>query len=350
MWASIGTTGRWCGEIWNKRKNGEIFPEWITIATVYDDAGNLTNYVAVFADISALRESESQLAFLTHHDVLTGLPNRRLSRDRLEHAIARAAPARAPLAVLLVDLDRFKTINETLGHTAGDILLQQVALRLSSRVRGGDTLGRIGGDEFVVLLEDDGSERRAGELAANLLSVFAEPLAVDDRKLYVTASIGISLFPSDGATSDDLLRHADTALYKAKEIGRNTYQYFEPELTASAFDRLRLENDLRAAVRQGELVVYYQPQVQLSTGRLAGVEALVRWQHPEQGLLAPGRFISVAEEMGIIDEIGVWVLREACAQMIAWDASGPRVPRVAVNPGRSGARDPVGYRTDGGSA
>ena len=331
LWASIRAAGSWQGELWNRRKNGEIYPEWLTINVVRDAEDKAIHYVGVFSDISQLKQSQSQLEYLAHHDPLTGLPNRLLFTARLEYALQRAERNDAQGAVLFLDLDRFKHVNDSLGHNTGDELLRQVSGRLGLAVRREDTVARLGGDEFTVLVENLRDGDGAAILADKLIHALVDPFEVEDRKLFIGVSIGISVYPKDGRTVDQLLRNADAAMYRAKEEGRNTYRFYTEEMTALALEHIELQSQLRHAIESGQLVLHYQPQVDINDGRLIGLEALVRWEHPEQGLMPPLRFIPMAEDTGLILPLGEWVLRAACFQGRDWLDSGIDFGRVSVN-------------------
>ena len=331
MWHTLVEVGHWRGEIWNRRKNGDVYPEWLTISAVKDAEGETTHYVGVFTDISHIKEAQNQINFLAHHDALTQLPNRALFHERFSHALMHAKREEVSLALLFIDLDRFKTVNDTLGHPVGDQVLLEVSRRMSQVIRASDTLARLSGDEFVLLLEEETSAQHVGVVANKLMQLFSQAMHIGEHELVVTASIGICLYPNDGDDPDVLIRHADRAMYEAKQQGRNTYRFFTKALSEGAFERLMMENHLRHALKRGELTLHYQPQVDLETLQLQGVEALVRWQHPEQGMIPPGLFIPLAEEIGIIGDIGAWVLHTACQQISAWDREGFIVPRIAVN-------------------
>ena len=331
MWEEQESTGFWRGEIWNRRKNGEVYPEWLTVSVMRDGAGKTTHYVGVFSDITAVKESQEKLDHMAHHDPLTGLPNRLLFHDRLQHALQRAGRVEEQLAVLFIDLDRFKNVNDTLGHHVGDELLIQVAAALSQRLREGDTLARLGGDEFIVLLENVDGAFGAELVAEKLMSMFEEPFIVSDYELFVTGSVGISMFPHDATDLNMLIRNADVAMYQAKARGRNGYQFYAPSMTGEGVERLRLEAMLRRSIEKNEIFLNYQPQVEIDSGRLIGVEALVRWNSPELGVVPPFRFIPLAEDIGFISQLGKWVLYEACRQMIRWEEQGLSVPKIAVN-------------------
>ena len=332
LWASVAANGHWRGEIWNRRKDGEIYPEWLTINAVRDEAGVVTNYVGVFTDITRVKRDEAELQRLANYDLLTELPNRRLLNTRLEHALARTRRRGGRLALLYIDLDGFKTVNDSLGHPAGDELLTRIARRLKDRVRAGDTLGRPGGDEFLVIAELLHGPEDAVALAQDLLAAVARPVALaGGHEVYVTASIGISVFPDDGCSdATAMLRDADAALYRAKEQGRNGWCFFTHELNRQAMAKLETEVALRHALQRGELLLHYQPKVCASSGRIVGVEALLRWQRGDE-LVPPGRFIPIAEQSSLILDIGAWVIDEACAQQARWRAQGLAMPRVAVN-------------------
>ena len=278
-----------------------------------------------------LEQANAQLQHVATHDALTGLPNRLLLADRLDQAIARAERRGQRFALIVVDLDRFKSINDSLGHLAGDELLKEVARRLTRVSRKADTLARLGGDEFVLLLNEIDNPRDAEAVAIKVLADLAQPVVISNLDLHISASLGISVSPDDGTDSETLLQHADAAMYHAKKSGRNAYQFFAPAMNAFARERLELENGLRRALDQREFVLHYQPKVDVRTGRIDSAEALVRWRHPKRGLIAPAQFIPLAEETGLILPLGEWVIREACRQAFAWQAAGLRPLRVAVN-------------------
>jgi diguanylate cyclase (GGDEF)-like protein/PAS domain S-box-containing protein len=331
MWHSVTETGHWRGEIWNRRKDGSVFPLWLTINDIRNSEGELTHYIGTFSDISLIKQSQEQLDFLAHHDPLTELPNRLLLLERLTHAISRAKREKVSLAVLFLDLDRFKQINDSQGHPQGDLLLQQVATRLKLEIRSDDTLARLGGDEFVLLLEGLNRSEAAGLTAQKLITSFSAPFDLDGQEVSTSASLGIALYPQDGTEPTLLLRNADAAMYRAKELGRNNYQFYTAELTQNAIERVSMENSLRYATERNELYLLYQPQVNLSSGEIIGVECLLRWQSPEFGLVSPMKFIPLAEETGLIHQIGRWVLNKACQQAKQWLDEGLAIGHIAVN-------------------
>ncbi|MEY3880577.1 MAG: hypothetical protein RIQ94_1373 [Pseudomonadota bacterium] len=332
FWESINVQNYWQGEIWNKRKNGEIYPELLNISVVRDNAGNISQYIGVFTDITQLKASEAELDYLAHHDVLTTLPNRLMLFSRLEHAIEAAKRDGKQLALLMLDLDRFKNVNDSFGHLAGDQLLQLVATRLTTRLRGMDTVSRLGGDEFTVLLENISHPEDAARIAQEIIADISNPWAIPNcGEVLIGVSIGISLYPQYGDTPELLLQQADTALYKAKESGRNRFAYFSNEFTLAARERIEMEARLRRAIVHNELRVYYQPQIDIISGEMVGAEALVRWQDPIEGLIQPNRFIPMAEQTGLITVLGTWVLRETCRQGRQWIDQGLKPLTLAVN-------------------
>jgi len=315
----------------NYRKDGRPFWNELFVAPVRADNGTVTHFVGVQNDISEKKRAEEDLMHMATHDALTSLPNRSLLQDRIEQAIGRAERMKRKVGILFLDLDRFKNINDSLGHAAGDILIRTLAQRLQGTIRKADTVARVGGDEFVVILTEISRESDITQVLPNLLTALQAPVLVEGHALSVTASIGISIYPADGKDASSLLKNADTAMYRAKEAGRNEFRFYSREMNANAVGRLLLENDLRNAIKGDELRLHYQPQIEVESGRVVAAEALLRWHHPQHGLVSPADFIPMAEESGLIVPIGEWVIRQVCAQQRTWIEAGLTNMVVSVN-------------------
>ena len=328
IFAALDQEGVWGGELLHRRPDGHEFHQWLSVARMGGDDGRL---VWAVRDISAIKSSEEKITYLAYHDALTGLPNRRLFNDRLEKAISAAARKDQRLALLFLDLDNFKHVNDGLGHAAGDELLSETTRRLAGAVRDEDTVARLGGDEFIVLLLGIQEPEYAAVVAQRVLECMARPFCLRGREFFLSASVGITLFPDDGRDAQTLLSNADMAMYRAKGAGRNNFKLFTPELNEKVQRRMALEGALRTAIDKQEFLVHYQPKVELDQGRVVGVEALVRWQRPELGLVSPGEFIPLAEDTGQIVPIGRWVLEQACRQTKTWHDRGNGGLAVSVN-------------------
>ncbi len=331
MLTSLAQAGHWQGEMRDRRKGGGWYPAWLSISTLRDPERNVTNYVGVFTDNTRRKETETRLQFLANHDSLTGMLNRSGMMLRFTEVIAQARASRRRLALMFVDLDRFKAVNDTLGHLAGDRLLKAAAERMCAELGATDIAARLGGDEFTVLLEDPPGSSRAEGLAARVIASMARPFHLNGQEVFVTASIGVARFPEDGEDAATLLQHADVAMYRAKERGRNICRFYTEDMSDHGLEQLMLENSLRRALERGEFELHYQQQIDTTSGRIAGIEALIRWRRPGVGLVPPAAFIELAERNGLIGPIGAWVLREACRQAREWMDAGLDFGRIAVN-------------------
>lgn len=340
MWSQINTTGQWQGEIWNKRKNGEFWIEWNRINTVYDKNGEVLYRVSLGSDITKKKESEETIWRQANFDSLTELPNRRLLHERLEQELKKSHRSGHSLALIFLDLDHFKEVNDTLGHAAGDLMLQQVAGRLALCVRETDTVARLGGDEFTIILNDLSGYTNVERVILSMLKKMQEPFILGNETVYSSASIGVTFFPQDGADIDQLLKSADQAMYAAKQQGRNRFSYFTQSMQDNAQERMRLANDLRLALDSGQFYLVYQPIVNLGTGEIRKAEALIRWQHPLHGLVSPVKFIPIAEDTGLIIEIGNWVFRQAAGQAARWKKSLGKDFQISIN------KSPVQFHAD----
>ena len=331
MWQALQEQSFWQGELWDRKKSGQIYPKWIAISAVRDGQGDVLFYIASFSDISERKETEARIEHLAHHDILTGLHNRFNLETRLEQAIVSAHRDQQQLAVLFIDLDRFKHINDSLGHHIGDQLLINVAERLKDCVRESDIVARIGGDEFVIALVGIHDNSQAAVIAEKIIKHIAHPYEIDGHELTTSPSIGISVYPNDGDCVDELLRTADVAMYHAKEHGRNTYHYFTESMYVAANQRLQIERELRVAMHSEQLSLHYQPIISSADLRVVALEALIRWSHPEKGMIAPDLFIPIAEDAGIIQELGNWVIDQASRQLVALKSEGFTNYRIAIN-------------------
>lgn len=340
MWHQLTAEGHWQGEISNRRKNGELYPSWLTISAVRNRDRQITHFVAVFADISSLKHAQARLDYQAHHDPLTGLPNRTLFESRLLTALNNQQENGGQGAVLFLDLDRFKHINDSLGHPVGDLLLKGIAVRLREQLRDIDTVARLGGDEFIILLPGLQQPSDAEHIAQKLLNCFAAPFQAGEHEFFISASIGTSLYPQDGCDVATLVKNADAAMYRSKAKGRNRVESYTRDLTAQASERVALEHELRRAIERNELSLSFQPKISLVDNQLVGAEALIRWTHPTFGDVPPEHFIPLAEENGMILQIGDWVLERACRQLREWNSSYESLGPLSVNLAGAQLRQP----------